>query len=76
MVLDIISFLADTSGNNTVHHFFTDIFLCLFRYLFEPDHNCYLPTITLENGPIHLGLIWHNAVDTVPTFSEVSRSYE
>ncbi|XP_005088904.1 uncharacterized protein LOC101862618 [Aplysia californica] len=40
------------------------------RFLFEPNHSRYLPTISLENGPIDLGLMWPEAAMGVPTYSE------
>ena len=48
------------------------VLLCFFRYLFEPDHNQYLPTISLQHGPIDLGLMWPEAAMGVPQYSEVS----
>ncbi|XP_050390636.2 uncharacterized protein LOC126809857 isoform X1 [Patella vulgata] len=38
------------------------------RFLFESDPNNLLPTISLENGPVDLGLMWPDAVSDVPVF--------
>ncbi|XP_041355029.1 uncharacterized protein LOC121372654 [Gigantopelta aegis] len=40
------------------------------RFLFESDHQHYLPTISLQNGPIELGVMWPNAVVGIPQYSE------
>ncbi|XP_062616121.1 uncharacterized protein LOC134277830 [Saccostrea cucullata] len=40
------------------------------RLHFEPDHKKFLPTITLENGPIDLGIMWPQAVMVKPQFSD------
>ncbi|XP_078310024.1 uncharacterized protein LOC144618182 [Crassostrea virginica] len=40
------------------------------RFHFEPDHQKFLPTVTLENGPIDLGVMWPQAVLVKPSFSE------
>ncbi|BFZ09153.1 hypothetical protein BsWGS_12192 [Bradybaena similaris] len=41
------------------------------RFHFEPNHNCYLPTISLEYGPIDLDLMWPPAAARhVPLCSE------
>ncbi|XP_071135084.1 uncharacterized protein [Mytilus edulis] len=40
------------------------------RYHFETDHSKFLPTITLENGPIDLGIMWPQAVFGSPQFDE------
>lgn len=40
------------------------------RFLFGGDHSRYLPTISLENGPIDLGLMWPEAAMGVPQYSE------
>ena len=45
----------------------------IFRYLFESNHQKYLPTIALENGPIDLGLVWPEACLGYPKYSEVSK---
>ena len=46
--------------------------LIYFRYLFEPDHSKFFPTICLENGPIDLGIMWPEAAMGVPKFDEVA----
>ena len=43
-----------------------------YRYHFEHDQSKFLPTITLENGPIDLGIMWPQAVFGSPQFDEVS----
>jgi hypothetical protein len=40
------------------------VYYCLFRYLYEADHDKFLPTIALENGPIELGLLWPESVES------------
>ncbi|CAL1544708.1 unnamed protein product [Lymnaea stagnalis] len=40
------------------------------RFLFESDHSRYLPTISLENGPIELGLMWPDSAINIPKYSE------
>ncbi|XP_070191470.1 uncharacterized protein [Littorina saxatilis] len=40
------------------------------RFLYESDHNRYLPTISLQQGPIDLGLMWPEAAMGVPLYSE------
>ncbi|KAK2182755.1 hypothetical protein NP493_337g00013 [Ridgeia piscesae] len=40
------------------------------RYLFEADHKHFLPTIALANGPVTLGVMWPQAVVTLPSYSE------
>ena len=64
--------------------FFNDIFDCdsneindgrihvYYRYHFEHDQSKFLPTITLENRPIDLGIMWPQAVFGSPQFDEVS----
>lgn len=34
------------------------------RYHFESDYSKYLPTITFENGPIEVEVMWPNAIET------------
>jgi hypothetical protein len=34
------------------------------RYHFETDSSYYLPTITFENGPIEVDIMWQNAMST------------
>lgn len=40
------------------------------RYHFESNHSQFLPTITLENGPVEIEIMWHNCVlpNQVPNF--------
>lgn len=33
------------------------------RYLFESDQSKYLPTITFENGPIEVEIMWQSAIE-------------
>nr|KAG5685495.1 hypothetical protein BaRGS_009408 [Batillaria attramentaria] len=40
------------------------------RFLFESDQNQFLPTISLQHGPIDLGLMWPEAAMGVPQYSE------
>ncbi|XP_064628155.1 uncharacterized protein LOC135487894 isoform X2 [Lineus longissimus] len=40
------------------------------RYHFEREHDEFLPTIALENGPIDLGLMWPEAAIGIPNYSE------
>ncbi|KAL4232460.1 hypothetical protein ACF0H5_007153 [Mactra antiquata] len=40
------------------------------RYLFEPDHSKFFPTLCLETGPIDLGIMWPQAAIGIPKFDE------
>ncbi|OWF45917.1 uncharacterized protein LOC110456445 [Mizuhopecten yessoensis] len=40
------------------------------RYHFETNHEDFLPTITLENGPIDMGIMWPEAAIGVPRFDD------
>ncbi|XP_060081327.1 uncharacterized protein LOC132560673 [Ylistrum balloti] len=40
------------------------------RYHFETNHGDFLPTITLENGPIDMGIMWPEAAIGVPKFDD------
>ncbi|KAK3097806.1 hypothetical protein FSP39_013389 [Pinctada imbricata] len=40
------------------------------RYHYESDHDKFLPTITLENGPIDLGMMWPEAALGKPMFKD------
>jgi hypothetical protein len=50
------------------------VFTCLLhfsRFLFESDHHRFLPTISLQHGPVELGLMWPEAAMGVPKYSQV-----
>ena len=50
------------------------IFIYSFkRYHFESDSSKFFPTITFENGPIEIEVVWQNAVEphSLPSFIEV-----
>ena len=51
------------------------IYCIFYRYLFEPDHSKYFPTICLEYGPIDLGIMWPEAAMGIPKFDEVSTMF-
>lgn len=40
------------------------------RFHFEPDHKKLLPTISLQGGPIDLGIMWPQSVIMKPQFSD------
>ncbi|XP_069131228.1 uncharacterized protein [Argopecten irradians] len=40
------------------------------RYHYETNHEDYLPTITLENGPIDMGIMWPEAAIGVPKYDD------
>ena len=43
------------------------------RYHFESDNSKFLPTITFENGPIEIEVLWQTALEShlIPSFKEV-----
>ncbi len=47
--------------------------MCFKRYHFESDISKFFPTITFENGPIEIEVVWQNAVEphSLPSFIEV-----
>ncbi|XP_076467081.1 uncharacterized protein LOC143298198 [Babylonia areolata] len=63
----LVTYFGDTSSTVI---FLKNGYPVATRYLFEPDHNCFLPTIALEHGPIDLGLMWPEAAMSAPQYSE------
>ena len=53
------------------------LFLCIYRYHFEPDNTKFFPTITFENGPVEIEVVWQNALDphSLPSFKEVLKIF-